>query len=203
MLHIVLVFAPALLLGPPAAADKTVDPAKFTCNKWSPLLEAEFSNTKPQVALTHIFCGQIKVKSTGQKKAEGWHSRPKNKSPSCATTTGLQPPHPNASNVYYATKVAIYDAKDIQWIPRNNRKKYYFFPGKWDIVTTVNNLIDVYQRCNGATSKGSVCIKNYRDGGNPFDIHIFLDNQKPPRIISAFPGPTGSCKQNCHAPMLF
>ena len=41
MLHVVLVLAPVLLIGPPAAADKTVDPAKFICNKWSPLLEAE------------------------------------------------------------------------------------------------------------------------------------------------------------------
>ena len=55
-------------------------------------------------------------------------------------------------------------------------KKYYFFPSKWDIVTTVNNLLDVYQRCNGATSKGYVCMKNYRDDRDPFDIHLFLDN---------------------------
>ena len=60
MLHIVLVFAPALLIGPLAAADKTVDPAKFTCNKWSPLLEAEFSDTEPPVALTHIFVAKLK-----------------------------------------------------------------------------------------------------------------------------------------------
>lgn len=202
MLHIVLVFVPALLIGPLAAADKTVDPAKFTCNKWSPLLEAEFSDTEPQVALTHIFCGQIKVKSTGQKKAEGWHSRPKNKNPSCATASGFQPSYRDAANVYYATKVFIYDAKDMQWIRRDNLQKYYFFPGQWDIVTTVNNLIDVYQRCNGTTSKGDVCIKNYRDGGNPFDIHLFLDDQEPRRIISAFPGPTGSCKQNCQYPLI-
>ena len=206
MLHVALVLAPVLLIGPPAAADKTVDPAKFICNKWSPLLEAEFSDTKPQVALTHIFCGQIKVKSTGEKKAEGWHSRPKNKSPTCARARGFQSrytdPADFVNNVYYATEVFVYDAKNLQWIARDNQEKYYFFPSKWDIVTTVNNLLDVYQRCNGATSKGYVCMKNYRDDGDPFDIHLFLDNQNPRRIISAFPGPTGSCKQNCVYPRI-
>ena len=46
---------------------------------WSPIeANATFSDTDPPVALTHIFCGQIKVKSTGEKRAEGFHSRPGN-----------------------------------------------------------------------------------------------------------------------------
>ena len=37
-----------------------VNPAHFRCDKTSPTATAIWSNTKPQVALAHIFCGQIK-----------------------------------------------------------------------------------------------------------------------------------------------
>ena len=50
-----------------------VDPAYFWCDKSSPINPAIWSNKEPQVALTHIFCGQIQ-----RGKAEGYHSRPNN-----------------------------------------------------------------------------------------------------------------------------
>ena len=172
------------------------DLSDFNCNERSPIEPAVFSNTMPQVALTHIFCGQIKQKSTGQKQAQGWHSRPGDIDPPCAMATGILYASPNTA--YYATAVAIYDAEAMEWIPRTTgHTKYYFFPTAWDIVTTVNILIDVYERCNGASSPQSdVCIKNYvSDRGRPFDIALFLDQER--RIVSAFPMPQGSCRQRC------
>ncbi len=102
-----------------------VDPAKFTCSKWSPIEPAVFSNTKPLVALTHIFCGQIKEKSTGGKKAEGFHSRPGNKDPTCAKATGLL--HNSVNSAYYATGVSVLDAKAMEWIPMQDQPEQVLF----------------------------------------------------------------------------
>lgn len=69
------------------------NPNTYYCSKWSPLDEPYISNTVPPVALTHIFCGQLKIKSGAHGvdfKAEGFHSRPGNRNPKSAiidTTT--------------------------------------------------------------------------------------------------------------------
>ena len=53
-----------------AAAAADVNPNQFTCTTESPVQAPQFSNTNPWVALTHIFCGQVK-----DGVADGFHSR--------------------------------------------------------------------------------------------------------------------------------
>ena len=149
----------------------------------------------PPVALTHIFCGQIKKKCNGEKQAEGRHSRPGLKDPTWARTTIR---FESLNTAYVTTAVDIYDAEAKEWISKTTgHTEYYFFPGAWNIETTVDKLIDVYNHCNRASSRQpDLCIKNYvYDGGKPFDITLFLDQEK--RIVSAFPMRKGSCPQKC------
>ena len=74
------------------AAAINVVPDTFQCTSDSPTSDPVFSNTNPPVALTHIFCGEIK-----NGKAQGYHSRylaNKHSKPGginhsrCAKTTG-------------------------------------------------------------------------------------------------------------------
>ena len=67
-----------------AAAAADVNPNQFMCTAQSPVQAPQFSDTTPRVALTHIFCGQVKD------GVEGFHSRVLiNKvGTSCAKPTG-------------------------------------------------------------------------------------------------------------------
>lgn len=185
-----------------------VNPANFACDQKSPVSPAQVSDTNPTVALTHIFCGQIKV-IDGTKKAEGFHSRPENKSPQCARIGSSDPPDNNQNyrkqNVYCVKKVEVLDASDLSkltWIPRTNKPKYCFFPTDWSVLETVNKLIEMYNSCNANLIQSStqLCISNYKyENGNPFEVVIFHD--KNGHIISAFP--TGlstnpNAQQSCH-----
>ena len=158
----------------------------FTCNKKSPVSEPVFSNTKPQVALTHIFCGQINEKDN-QKIAEGFHSRPGNIDPTCAKIE--IPTYMDLTS--YWTKPYCVKGVTIYGIQRPTKRgrKYCFFPTKWSLKETVEEIIKMYQRCKGTVAKGNkLCIRNYYEFGNEndqFDVVISLDNSG--NVVSAYP----------------
>ena len=115
----------------------TVNPANFQCTKSSPTDPADWSNTNPRVALTHIFCGQIQ-----RGKAEGFHSRPNNKDPVCARANNKVPEHQTYPlKCYKKIKVCKFNKgfKD-KWIAREPGT-CCFFPPQWSIAETTNILV--------------------------------------------------------------
>ena len=175
-----------------------VNPANFQCTKSSPTDPADWSNTNPQVALTHIFCGQIQ-----RRKAEGFHSRPNNKDPVCARANNkLQDYQTYPLKCYKKIEVRqfINGFRD-KWIARKPGT-YCFFPPQWDIVQTAYILVDIYKRCQTQRDGDKICYRNFEhpEGGS-FGIVIFIANVGGHEAInSAFPVPTTMimpCKKFC------
>ena len=177
-----------------AKVAQTTDPAHFQRTKTSPTAAAVWSNTDPPVALTHIFCGQIK-----RGKAEGFHSRPNDKDPVCATATEML-----SENKYYPLKCynkilvrQFINESMYNEIPRKTRKGgYCFFPPKWSIKDTVNILVKIHKYCKGKEKHEDtqICYKDYPhpDNGKLFHIVIYfstheVDGQNKEVIHSAFP----------------
>ena len=169
-----------------------VSPKRFACKLDSPVSKPVFSRTTPRVALTHIFCGQINRRG----EAEGFHSRPGNRSPKCAkisrsaTHNDGKQKH-RKENPYCMNKLAIFDKRIGRWINRKSMAGgYSFFPTKWTVKNTVDEIIKMYDYCKqegrieGTTS--TLYISNYKyRNWKPFDVTIFLNGEKD--IVSAFP----------------
>lgn len=142
------------------------------------------------MALTHIFCGQIKDQG---KTAEGFHSRPRNRNPTCARASRFQAKI-NGLRCYYSE--AVYDAKNIKWVPRTVTSHYCFFPESWrSIAETVARIRAVYSYCKNKISNNQICGRNYENAG--FDIIIYLRNGK--EVVSSFATPSQEvrCNVNC------
>ena len=174
-----------------------MNPAHFRCDKTSPTATAIWSNTQPQVALTHIFCGQIK-----KGKAEGFHSRPNNKDPVCARANNKLEYGTYPLKCYKKIEVRqFFNGFRDKWIPRQ-LGTYCFFPSQWCIVQTVNILANIYNQCQNQRDTSQICYKNYPnpDGGN-FGIVIFIATVNGREVInSAFPVPNSMpmpCKKYC------
>ena len=187
-----------------------VNPADFWCDKSSPINPAIWSNTEPQVALTHIFCGQIQ-----RGKAEGYHSRPNNKDPVCARAN-------NKIQEYRTYPLTCYGKIEVRqfinglrdrWIARESGT-YCFFPSQWNIVQTIKVLVKIYEWCRRQRDTDKICYKNFKstlfpeilgtslhhDEGS-FGIVIFIARVNQQDVInSAFPVPTTMtmpCKTFC------
>ena len=162
------------------------DIANFDCNKTSPIDTANWSDTQPQVALTHIFCGQINQKG----KAEGYHSRPNNRDPVCARANNLVP-NTYPLKCYKKVEVREYiDGLRDKWIARDPGT-YCFFPLAWNITETVNIFVDIYNQCQRRHDHDKICYQNYLhpDGGT-FGIVLFIAQRDGQEVInSAFPVP--------------
>ena len=172
-----------------------VNPANFQCTKTSPTATAVWSNTQPQVALTHIFCGQIQGG-----KAEGYHSRPNDRDPVCARANNkLQEYETYPLKCYKKIEVRQFnDGFRDKWIAREPGT-YCFFPSGWDIVETVNVLVGIYNRCQNQRDPDKICYTNYPyPNGGSFGIVIFMNGNNA--INSAFPVPNSMslpCKKFC------
>ena len=146
------------------------------------------------MALTHIFCGQINSKG----KAEGFHSRPGNKNPSCAKATGTQS---TVGALLCYPGEEVYDAKNIKWVPRATppSKRFCFFPKDWSIATTVSNIQKIYNHCKSKIDSGQICGRNYKREN--FDVILFLKSTGGTNyeVVSSFATPSQdvTCKVNC------
>ena len=161
-----------------------VDPNTFQCNKWSPVTPAQWSTGSPSVALTHIFCGQINDNG----EAEGFHSRPNNKNPTCAKAIGL---YKEKNGLHCYEQEAVYDAKNIKWVNRPNRE-YCYFPSGWSIAQTVTNIQRIVNHCKNHITNNRICGQNYM--GQNFDVIVYIRNQK--EVVSAFATPPKKVKCN-------
>ena len=173
--------------------DVTIDPAKFACDKWSPVSTPYWSSGRyPSVALTHIFCGQIKSSD----ESEGFHSRPNGKDPTCARAVTYDS-HIAGLDCYKGEDV--YDAKNYEWVSRKPQDRFCFFPEKWSIEDTVGKIQDVFDDCTNSISNNMICGRNYN--GEGFDIIIFLSSigGGQYKVVSSFATPNNKvyCKVNC------
>ena len=124
-----------------AAAAADVNPNQFMCTAQSPVQAPQFSDTTPRVALTHIFCGQVK-----DGVAEGFHSRVLiNKvGTSCAKPTGdLQCANyrlvEDCKCSFSSGGVEVYDSNTGAYIKKiSNGGPYDFFPDSWNAEKIVN-----------------------------------------------------------------
>ena len=180
-----------------------MNPAQFRCTKSSPTAPAVWSNTRPEVALTHIFCGQINQKG----KAEGYHSRPNNKDAVCARANNIVQ---NTFPLKCYKKVEVlqtFNGKLRQkWIPRAPGT-YCFFPPQWNTAQTVNLLVDIYNRCQRQKDADKICYANYKNkhGGGTFGIVVFIAKVSGRYVInSAFPVANSQrmpCNRQCTVPL--
>lgn len=177
-----------------------VNPATFRCSKSSPTGPAVWSNTKPEVALTHIFCGQINHRG----QAEGYHSRPNNKDAVCARANNLVQ---NTFPLNCYKKIEVLQTFNgllrQKWIARTPGT-YCFFPPHWSVVQTVTVLVDIYNRCQNQRDRDKICYANYRNrNGGTFGIVIFIAKVSGRDAInSAFPVPNNMgmpCGRQCTA----
>ena len=176
-----------------AATAAGVNPSQFRCTTQSPVQAPQFSNTNPQVALTHIFCGQVK-----NGKAEGFHSRAlvNTVGTACAKPTGkLQcanfEPMENCRCSFTSEGISVYDSYKYtgRYIEKtsNAGNLNYFFPDNWDAEEIVNVALNVYRNSNSIKRGNDRCLKNITikgcEGPN-INVQIYTDGTN---IVSAFP----------------
>ena len=178
-----------LTLAAVAAAAADVNPNQFTCTAQSPVQAPQFSDTTPRVALTHIFCGQVK-----NGVAEGFHSRVlvNEAGTPCAKPTGdLQCANyeemEDCKCSFSSEGVEVYDSNTGAYIKKtsNGGGPYDFFPDSWDAEQIVNVALEARQ--NGIKKKNDYCLKNVNiEGcdGPKINVQIYTDGTN---IVSAFP----------------
>ena len=159
------------------------------------MTEPKWSTGQPSVALTHIFCGQI-----NRDVAEGFHSRPGNRDPSCAKAYNYQRFRDDQDGLRCYVNERVYDAKRIQWIDRAvpNTGHFCFFPQAWTIANTVQNIQDIYVHCQNGINNNRICGRNYM--GQGFDVIVFLQQAGAGyRVVSSFATPPNevNCNVNC------
>ena len=180
---------------------------RYFCNKWSPVLDSEkyVSKTDPPVAITHIFCGEVKGNGS-ETEVEGFHSRPSGRNPRSAYIAGpvtyLGRPSTNCPYTTAAENVMVRHARDGKYYPRNKTSVLFFFPRSWGKQSLVDRIVTVYKDCTGAkkrccvvkhTATGhidSIC-KNYKYPNCSKEnlvIKLFISWQDGGyHIVSAFP----------------
>ena len=182
-----------------AKVAQAVDPEDFHCTETSPTAAAVWSDTEPPVALTHIFCGQIKHETNKNgviiDEAEGFHSRPNNVNPVCARVAEESKVTKNTYPLECYKKIEVRQTED-KWIARKSGMDYCFFPSQWSIADTVNELTDIYKYCMNkkkkTDEKGQICYKRSMKHNNYYSIVIFFYKRNGQNVInSAFPIPKG------------
>ena len=162
-----------------------------------------FKRTKnePPVALTHVFCGEIKGA-----KAQGFHSRylAKQTHPQCARTTGKIFQNYDQVTEDNIDRWCTFEAEGIEVLSNPATNTYTkkttnqgqlnkFFPDNWTPQDVVDIALKIYHVC-GRSGGSEICIKNYRSDKCPndvFSIMIFTDDKR--NIISVFPTEEKSC----------
>lgn len=118
-----------------------VPPSKFKCDTNSPVGAEVWSNTKPRVSLTHMFCGQI-----AQNAAQGVHGLPNNAPPlgvvkvegKCVGFAGMY----CWKDTYVWNANAQPRATFVKKVNPPNVKDQLFYPG--NIEGTVKYLTTLY-----------------------------------------------------------
>ena len=149
---------------------KLQDPKIFNCNQASPTSKPPvFSTTTPHVALTHIFCGEIK-----EGEVKGFHSRhlvdTNSKRQNCARTIGsitcnrtTCPKWPFSAE---GIKLAI--KKEGKYIYKSRKAKenqpQTFFPDDWDPLFIEKLAQNISDHCmsNSMLENGKACLKDYK-----------------------------------------
>ena len=174
-----------------ATAAAGVNPSQFRCTTQSPVQAPQFSNTNPQVALTHIFCGQVK-----NGKAEGFHSRALvNKvGQACAKPTGTLQcanfgPMEECRCSFTSVGISVYDNNSERYIKKtsNAYSLNYFFPDNWYAEEIVKVALNVYRNSKSIKKGNDYCLKNIKikDCNGPnINVQIYTDGTN---IVSAFP----------------
>lgn len=159
-----------------------VNPAAFTCTKWSPISEPEWSTGTPSVALTHIFCGEIKKTGT-LTSVDGFHARPGNKNPASARARDFAF---DKNSLRCFRNEDVYDAKDSEWrsriVPATGH--FCFFPQTWSKSDIVTNIQRVYDHCQAYNKNKQICGRNY--AGMGFDVILFMSDTNPQRVVTSF-----------------
>ena len=132
-----------------------INPANFQCTKSSPTDPAVWSNTNPQIALTHIFCGQIQ-----RGKAEGFHSRPNNTDPVCARAN-------NKLQDYLTYPLKCYKKIEVRQFINGFRDKWNraliasFHHSGTRFKQLANILVDIYKQCQTQRDSHKICYRNF------------------------------------------
>ena len=190
---IAMVFGFTLVANAAAQTNHYVDPATFQCYKYSPVdSNVYWSNTLPNVALTHIFCGQI-----DDGEAEGFHSRPGNKDPKSAGAEDLNYSINNDVHCFEKEWVLDYqkDKKVYRKVPASGY--FCFFPEGWNIATTVTNIqaATIFCQNAGEVDGTQICGRNYKNLG--FDVIIFIKDANT--VVTSFATAKNkvTCKVQC------
>ena len=179
----------------------------YHCTERSPVEEPYFSRVTPKdplVAITHIFCGQIRGN-----KAEGFHSRPGDVDPDSAVVQGyissLGKPSCYCPQQTKGRDVKIWNANSGQYISRtNDNRNFIFFPPSWKKSYTVKRITEVFHYClrrtkptdcvvlpeGGNLPINQICQQNYEYPGcsKAWAFRIFLqDVEGEYRVVTAFP----------------
>ncbi len=96
---------------------------------------SEWSRTRPQINLTHIFKGEINRKG----RPVGFHSRPGGRDPETARMVKIVSP-PNRAGVYTA-RVEIWDKRTRRW----KQKFSSFFPDKMSRKEVIKAILHAYK----------------------------------------------------------
>ena len=163
------------------------------------MTEPKWSTGQPSVALTHIFCGQI-----NGDVAEGFHSRPGNRNPSCAKAYNYQKYRDDQDGLRCYVNERVYDAKRSLWIDRPVPSTGYFcfFPQAWTIADTVRNIQNIYAHCEAKDriKNNRICGRNYM--GQGFDVIVFLQKVGlHNRVVSSFATPPNKVNCNVKCPL--
>ncbi len=134
------------------------------------LSSAEWSKTRPEINLTHIFSGEINAKG----KAVGFHSRPRGIDPPGAKIKTIQA-GPNGVGVYTA-RVFIHDQVTDQW----KEKFSTLFPDAMSRQQVIDAILHAWHH------KKIVKTKSWKGpSGKGFVIQGYLN--KRGNITTAFP----------------
>lgn len=135
-----------------------VDPNTFKCtvsSSTSPSEKEEWSNSSPQVSLTHMYCGQI---SYAERKATGVHALDAD----IATTAQVKVSNRcDALATFPCFKdVEVWDKKDGKFIKKAVENKFkYFFPDKpANLVKLLTTLVNHKQCKSVLQNDGLNCI---------------------------------------------
>lgn len=167
------------------------------CNANSPATEDIQSPTVPPIAITHIFCGQIKGG-----KAEGFHFLPPKKLENMYGKVSEK--NTNPALQCYKT-VEVFNSATTKWIARDNVDSFCFYPSVWTYEKTLQFIGDQYHRCvtdrildgfiNKKQTSFTVCSLSVipsefeKPGAGDLISFVTITNpkMKQTRIVSSFP----------------
>lgn len=171
---------------------QVMDPSQFTCNVNSPVDTEVWSNTSPQVSLTHIFCGQIN--NAGQ--ATGVHGLGTNSQPSLAGVVRLQSACQSLGpNLPCWRQTYVWNARTGSFVRKSNNNinsDQLFYSGSFQ--STVNYLTTLYNdpACQrllrpNPPQNHRYCVEVYRRNTDILDHKTVLQMNANNNIRSAWP----------------